>query len=322
MAAYADLVRFIPTLGGTTDWTYSSAVGGCQSPTAANVQNGVSYKLYAVSNDLTQWEISSGAYNSSTGVFARTTVLYNSSGTGSAAGQSGVGTKINFSTVPQVSIVALAEDLIAPAATVQRFTATGAGTYNPTSSAVRFIKVKLVGGGGGGANATAAAGQTNLGSGGGGGGYVEHIMAAGSYSYVVGAGGAAQSNGADTTFNSGALVASGGGGTSFTTGSGTTLGRPSGTSSGGAASGGNAENIPGENGDVAFRYSGSEGICARGGKSFLSVQSGQTLVGAAAAGGQAGKAYGGGGGGAGSGSASAATGGAGADGVVIVEEYY
>ena len=73
-------------------------------------------------------------YNSGTGVFARTNVLYNSSGTGSAQG--GAGTKISFSTVPQVAIVALAEDLtidnfsihgadIAAAATLNLDTATG-----------------------------------------------------------------------------------------------------------------------------------------------------------------------------------------------------
>jgi hypothetical protein len=112
MSAFADLVRFNPVAGGTTDWVVSSAVGGCQTPALANVQNGVSYKVYAVSNDLTQWEVSTGLYNSGTTTFPRTTVLYNSSGTGTATGQSGAGTKINFSTIPQVSIVAIAEDLI------------------------------------------------------------------------------------------------------------------------------------------------------------------------------------------------------------------
>lgn len=141
MSVFADLVRFIPTLGGTTDWTYSSAVGGCQSPAAANVQNGASYKVYAVSNDLTQWEISQGAYNSGTGVFARTAVLYNSSGTGSAAGQTGAGSKINFSTVPQVSIVALAEDLVSgPGASTDKALARWNGT---TGAAVQDSQITL-----------------------------------------------------------------------------------------------------------------------------------------------------------------------------------
>jgi hypothetical protein len=103
MAAFLDGCRFNPTAGGTTDWTYSSAVTGYQSPAAANVVNGRLYKYRAESSDLSQWELGEGAYNTSTGVLARTTVLYNSSGGTS---------KINFTTVPQVAVVALKEDLI------------------------------------------------------------------------------------------------------------------------------------------------------------------------------------------------------------------
>lgn len=111
MAAFLDGCRFNPTAGGTTDWTYSSAVTGYQSPAAAGVANGTLYKYRAESADLSQWELGEGAYNTSTGVLARTIVLFNSLGTGTASGQSGAGTKINFSTVPQVAVVALAEDL-------------------------------------------------------------------------------------------------------------------------------------------------------------------------------------------------------------------
>ncbi len=112
MAAWLDNCRFFPTAGGTTDWTYASTVGGCQSPSNAGAVNGTKYKLIAISPDLTQWEIVEGAYNSSTGTFPRTTVLYNSSGTGASTGQSGAGTKINFSAVPQVAVVGIKEDLI------------------------------------------------------------------------------------------------------------------------------------------------------------------------------------------------------------------
>lgn len=111
MANYLDVCRFFPTAGGTTDWTYSSAVTGYQSPTLAGVVNSTVYRYRAESADLMQWEVGSGAYNTGTGVLARTTVLFNSSGTGTGSGQSGAGTKINFSIVPQVAIVALAEDL-------------------------------------------------------------------------------------------------------------------------------------------------------------------------------------------------------------------
>lgn len=103
MAAFLDGCRFNPAAGGTTDWTYASAVTGYQSPAAANVVNGRLYKYRAESTDLSQWEFGEGAYSTATGVLARTTVLYNSSGTTS---------KINFTSVPQVAIVALKEDLV------------------------------------------------------------------------------------------------------------------------------------------------------------------------------------------------------------------
>jgi len=103
MAAFLDGCRFNPAAGGTTDWTFSSAVTGYQSPASANVVNGRLYKYRAESADLSQWEFGEGAYNTLTGVLARITVLYNSAGTTS---------KISFSTVPQVAIVALKEDLL------------------------------------------------------------------------------------------------------------------------------------------------------------------------------------------------------------------
>ncbi len=112
MAAWLDNVKFNPTAGSTTDWTFSTAVSGYQSPSAGGVVNGRLYKYFAVSADLSQWEIGEGAYNTGTGVLARTTVLYNSSATGTATGQSGAGTKINFSTAPIVAVVGLKEDLI------------------------------------------------------------------------------------------------------------------------------------------------------------------------------------------------------------------
>ena len=113
MAAFLDNCKFTPTAGGTTDWTYSAAATGYQSPAAAGVVNGEKYKYLAISADLTQWEIGEGAYNTSTGVLPRTSVLYNSSGTGIAAGQSGAGSKISFTLVPNVAVVGVKEDLLA-----------------------------------------------------------------------------------------------------------------------------------------------------------------------------------------------------------------
>lgn len=112
MASFLDVCRFLPTLGGTTDWTYSSAVTGYQSPALSGAVNNATYRYRAESGDLTQWEIGYGLYSTGTTVLTRATVLFNSSGTGTGAGQSGAGTKINFSAVPQVAIVALAEDMV------------------------------------------------------------------------------------------------------------------------------------------------------------------------------------------------------------------
>lgn len=99
---YLDVCRFNPTAGGTTDWTYSSAVTGYQGLSAAGAVNGATYSYRAESADLSQWEVGTGVYNSGTGVLTRAAVLFNSSGTTS---------KINFTAAPQVAIVALAEDL-------------------------------------------------------------------------------------------------------------------------------------------------------------------------------------------------------------------
>ena len=103
-SVFLDVCRFTPTAGGTTDWTFSAAVTGYQSPSAAGAINGAQYSYRAESADLSQWEIGIGTYTSSTGVLTRTTVLFNSAGTTA---------KINFSAAPQVAIVALSEDLSA-----------------------------------------------------------------------------------------------------------------------------------------------------------------------------------------------------------------
>lgn len=110
MAAWLDSCKFLATSTGTGDFVFASAVLGSQSPSLAGAVNTRVYKYRAQSPDQTQWEEGEGAHTS--GTFARTTVLYNSSGTGTATGQSGAGTKISFSVIPIVGIVALKEDLI------------------------------------------------------------------------------------------------------------------------------------------------------------------------------------------------------------------
>jgi hypothetical protein len=101
-SSFLTVCRFNPTTGSTTDWTFSTAVTGFQSPTAAGVVNGTVYSYRAESLDLSQWEIGIGAYNTGTGVLARTTVLFNSAGGTS---------KINFTLTPQVAIIATADDI-------------------------------------------------------------------------------------------------------------------------------------------------------------------------------------------------------------------
>src|SRR3954468_13297296 len=102
-SSFLDVCRFNPTAGGTTDWTVSSAVTGYQTPAAAGATNGTVYSYRAESADLTQWEIGVGTYTTGTLVLTRTTVLYNSGQTGTGSGQTGAGTKINFSAAPQVA---------------------------------------------------------------------------------------------------------------------------------------------------------------------------------------------------------------------------
>lgn len=187
MAAFLDNVKFNPTAGGTTDWTFSTAVTGYQSPALGGVVNGTTYKYFAVSPDLSQWEIGQGAYNTGTSVLPRTTVLYNSSGSGTATGQSGAGTKINFTNPPFVAIVSIKEDLISieeansftttqqgqartnilAAATPANWTRTiktsGSGTYT-TPTGCKAIRVVGNGGGGGGAGSGTTPGAATAGT--------------------------------------------------------------------------------------------------------------------------------------------------------------
>jgi hypothetical protein len=110
MAAFLDLCRFIASAGGTADWTYSATVSPYISPVEAGAVNGRTYKVRAESADLTQWEVSEGAYSTASGSFGRTTILYNSAGTGTK--QSGAGTKVSFNSAPQVWVVASKLDLL------------------------------------------------------------------------------------------------------------------------------------------------------------------------------------------------------------------
>jgi hypothetical protein len=103
MASFLDVCRFTAVSTGTVDFVVSSAVTGYQTPASAGAVSGAVYRYRAESADLSQWEVGYGAYTSGSTTLARTTVLFNSSGTTS---------KISFSAAPQVAVVALAEDLL------------------------------------------------------------------------------------------------------------------------------------------------------------------------------------------------------------------
>jgi hypothetical protein len=281
MAAFLDNCRFIATAAGTGDFSFASPAGGCQSPVAAGAVNGVKYKLRAESADLTQWEIFEGAYSATTGTFTRTTVLYNSSGTGAASGQSGAGSKIDFTVVPQVAVIGLAEDLISIEVTnsfsstqqaqartnigaaaslrTRHVLTSGSGTYAPPPGC-QAINVRMVGGGGGGG------GSSNANSGGGG------------------------SNGNNTSFGTSLLVAGGGIGVGNAT-----QGGPGGTATGGDI------NLAGGCGQGSSIAGGGP----MGGQGGASAFGGNGIGGAAGNPGGAGAAGTGGGGGGGGGTASA-----------------
>lgn len=101
--------------------------------------------------------------------------------------------------------------------TIQRVTATGAGTYTPSAGMVAVMVCCQGGGGGGGGASATGAGEISFGAGGGGGEYIEALFTAAqigaSKPYVVGAGGAGGTGGSSgaagvaTTFNSSWVIA-------------------------------------------------------------------------------------------------------------------
>lgn len=327
--SFLDVCRFTPTLGGTTDWTFSAAVIGYQSPTAAGVVNGKTYRYRAESADLSQWEVGTGAYNTSTGVLARTTVLFNSSATGTGSGQSGAGTKISFSTVPQVAVVALAEDLLTMVATVTKQVFTSSGTYTPTVGML-FCLIEAVGGGAGGGSAAGAVSQ-NYGGGGGGSGSPSRLLATAatigaSKTVTIGAagnGGASGSNngaaGGDTSVGT-LCIAKGGTGGTFGSGASFGVGGAGGVSGTGDVAGVGDPGLPGlynSTGTAPVFPGGTGGSSIFGGGApGTGGASGAATAGSAATG------FGSGGAGAVANNvASNAAGGNGSSGIVFITEY-
>jgi hypothetical protein len=346
MAAFLDNCRFISTAGGTADWIYASAVGGCQSPAAAGAVDGRKYKFLAISGDLTQWEIAEGTYTAASGTFARTAVLYNSSGTGSATGQSGAGAKISFTAIPNVAIVGVKEDLIsieeanaftstqqgrardniAAFGAVKKQIFTSSGTY--TSSANMLYCIIECWGGGGGGGGTASPGST-IGSGGAGGG-------AGSYSQKLATAATIGASQAVTLGAAGSAAAAGNnaGGAGGDTSVGTLCIGKGGSGGGGSVGSGDA--TPGAGGvagtgditatgQAGFSFPAlvnSHGVGGAGGSSSMGSGGATTMSGATTATGNAatGKASGGAGGAAFN-SGAATAGGAGTAGIVVITEF-
>lgn len=103
MVGFLDVCKFTAVSNGTGDFVVSAAITGYQTPAGAGAVTGTVYRYRAESSDLTQWEVGYGAYTVSSVTLARTTVLFNSSGTTA---------KISFTVAPNVGVVLLAEDVV------------------------------------------------------------------------------------------------------------------------------------------------------------------------------------------------------------------
>jgi hypothetical protein len=99
---YLDACGFIATSTGTGSFVVSAAATGCQTPASASAANTAVYSYRAESADKSQWEEGFGAYTVSTTTLARSTITANSSG-GTTA--------ISFTTIPNVYVTALSQDL-------------------------------------------------------------------------------------------------------------------------------------------------------------------------------------------------------------------
>lgn len=218
-------------------------------------------------------------------------------------------------------------------------TATGAGTYTPTSG-TNLVIVELMGAGAGGGSSAKAVSVDSIGNGGSAGAYIRHVLSASfnGASYVVGAKGVggvdagggsttghAGANGADTTFTdtSGSPVTytAGGGVGGLWAGSGSSL--VTAATAGGVPSNGDIQEHGGNaivgfgTGNIFVGWSGA------GGRSkYSNGGAGVSNPGSAASAGVSAGGYGGGGGGSyAHNTLSGANGGDGSNGLIIIWEY-
>lgn len=193
------------------------------------------------------------------------------------------------------------------------------GTYTPNANLL-YCEVISTGGGGGGGSGSASSSTRGCGGGGAGATCIEVFSAAtigASQAVTIGAGGAAESAGGNTTFGAFHTANGGAAGTSIHYGnSATNAGGAGGTATGGDIniSGGDGHDGAGIDTSGAFGGNGGSSYWGGGGRGGRCVSSGHEN-------GNAGTAYGSGGGGGASTSASTGTGGAGKAGVVYIREY-
>lgn len=222
---------------------------------------------------------------------------------------------------------------------LQVITASGAGTYTPTSG-TGIVVIELVGAGGGGGSSCKAVPNDSVGSGGGGGAYIKTTLFAhfSGASYVVGAHGAggvdtgggvttgnAGAAGGDTTFTDTAgsptVYTAGGGGAGSWAGGGSSI--VTAATAGGAPTNGDIQEHGGPAGVGFATGSIFVGWSGAGGKSrYSSGGAGVNNPGSAATAGSSAGGYGGGGGGSYAHNAlSGASGGAGSNGLILIWEY-
>lgn len=98
MTVFYNRVVFIPTAGGTADFTVRAAAPGARTPDQASVTPGALVSYTAVGFDLTQWECGQGIYSG--GVLTRRTLRASSTGS-----------FVNFTNAPTVQFDFHAEDI-------------------------------------------------------------------------------------------------------------------------------------------------------------------------------------------------------------------
>jgi hypothetical protein len=118
-----DRIKFFAVSSGTGSFVVSSAVTGFRTPAGAGIPSGLPLSYIAVNpNDLGQWEYGHSAYTSSGTLIARSAI----------ESSVGLGSAVNFSSPPVVTVGLLAEDL--PALNLAAFGAVGDGTTDDTTA--------------------------------------------------------------------------------------------------------------------------------------------------------------------------------------------